>query len=147
MSIKRQSFVLLSVALVTSSAASGESQKWCQWAELIPKNDRGKWFTANDLSSDGPFMRYPKYDSVGSYQLFVNADGRVKKCTTVKAAGIEALDRMGCGNLLRRARFNVLVDPPCSDVIRAATYSIRYSWSDTYKGPEETAPHWLTGVL
>ena len=147
MSNLRRSFALITVALVSSSAASGETQKWCQSADLVPRNSKAIWFTANDLSSDGPFMRYPKYDSVGSYQLFVNADGRVKKCTTVKAAGIEALDRMGCGNLLRRARFNVLDDPVCFDVIRAAAYSIRYSWTDDYKGPDENAPHWLTGVL
>lgn len=143
----RVCFVLSLVALTAGSAAAGDAQKWCQSAELVPTKSKTLWFTANDLSMDGPFMRYPKYDSIGSYQLYVKADGRVKKCTTIRAAGIEALDKMGCANLLRRARFNALSDTACYDVVRVATFAIRYSWDRDYKGPDETAPHLLTGVL
>ena len=142
-----RSFALITVALVTSSAACGEPQKWCQTADLVPRISKAQWFTANDLSSDGPFMRHRIFDGVGSYTLFVGADGRVKKCTTVKAAGIDALDKMGCSNLNRRARFNSLNDAECHDVVRARTYSIRYSWDFDYKGSDENGPHLLTGVV
>jgi hypothetical protein len=147
MSNLRRSFALITVTLFTSSADSGETQKWCQSAELISTNKKASWFSAHDLPSDGPLFKHRKFDGNGTYQIFVIANGRVKNCIVTRSSGEATLDATGCSILKRRARFNSLEKPECSDVVRATTYTIRYSWDDTYKGPEEAGPHLLTGVL
>jgi hypothetical protein len=143
----QRSFLFIGAALVSSSVANGETQKWCESAELIPNNSKASWFSANDLPSDGPLFKHRIFDSNGTYQIFVIANGRVKNCIVTRSSGEAALDASGCSYLKRRARFNLLQNPECGDVVRAVSYSIRFSWDDTYKGPDENAPHWLTGVL
>jgi hypothetical protein len=147
MSNLRRLFALIAVALVTSSAARGDAQKWCQSAELVPTNKKTSWFSANDLPSDGPLFKHRKFDGNGTFQIFVIANGRVNNCIVTRSSGEAALDATGCSYLKRRARFNSLEKPECSDVVRATTYTIRYSWDDTYRGPEEAGPHLRTGVL
>jgi Gram-negative bacterial TonB protein C-terminal len=122
----------LTVSITTlfcSGTVASASQKWCQSADLEPRIPEEKWYTAQDIPTDGPFMKHRDFDGSGEYQIVVGTDGRVKQCEVIKTSGLDALDQSVCANLKRRARFNILTDPSCSDVMRANNYMLRFRWS------------------
>ena len=134
----RRSFALITVALVTSSAASGETQKGCQSAELIPKNVPTSWVTANDFPTHLYFRIQKPMDSTGIYRLSVGVDGRAVRCTVLKATISDILDMSMCANLKRRARFNKLDDINCADVVRVYDFKARFIISGDNADPQVT---------
>lgn len=136
--IMLRSLVLVAATLAASVAASGATQKWCQSAELIPKNDPTSWVTANDFPTHLYFRLQKPFHSTGVYRIFVTADGRSKQCTVVAATTSDMLDTSTCANLKRRARFNQLYDANCADVVRGYDHRVRFKIPSDKADPQVT---------
>lgn len=130
--------LLFILSFSTGSAASGEAQKWCQSAELIPKNDPTSWVTANDFPTHLYFRIQKPLDSTGIYRLSVGENGRAKRCEVLKATISDVLDTSTCANLKRRVRFNRLDDVNCADVVRVYDFKARFIISGDKADPQVT---------